>query len=51
MTIDRVALARWNLAYAEGCLEQSTDPRERRLIRQNIAQIKAYLKTNAEAAS
>lgn len=43
VTIDHVATARWTLAYARTCLETAKDTRERRLLRQNIAQLEAWL--------
>ena len=52
MTLDHVATARWNLAHARKALAGAKDQRERKLIRQNIAQIEAWLRERgAEVAS
>lgn len=46
MTFDAVAMARWNLDVARLALEHATDKRERRLIRQNITQTEAWLRSH-----
>lgn len=45
MTFDHAANARTALAQAKAALDTASTDRERRMIRTNIAQIEAWLKT------